>query len=1511
MITVSGNADSGYSVTADLNKLAEGQTLDGSIVSDSGRYLFLELVGEPGTSLTLLGNTYTVAADAESVLVVLPIDYATYIAKGTPLEGTLYDAADQTTRTITVSIADVTISGEDSDFTVEVATDLEYTGYPIDVKDNVTVTNMTTGREFDGFSVSPETVQNAGTYDITVSWSNADQSVNRSYDATLTVAKADMGTALKAAGVEEAYAGTAEEVEKAVKADFDLAKADETTGYGTELVKGKDYTLEVSISGTTGTVTATATDACVNYTGSVTATFDVDSTASIEDALVKFDADGNFFDPVEHPDWGKAYYQNGNPVQAKPTVQLDEATLVENVDYTLSWTTVNGNDTAVGNVTKVTITGTGVYKGSVDAYYTIVAGAAEEDIEVQAAGGKEWTGSAIELEEDEVTVTYKGVTVDPKYWSIDANGYSDNIEVSTEDAPATFTVTFSNVSDSDKSPVAAGTIAKGEFQIVARDLKNVTWAEIDDIAYTGNDVAATVKTAIKGTYGEKKETVNPAQYDVAFKNAAGETVDKVVDAGDYTAVVTAKTGAGYGYTGTVELNFTVAAGKLAVSSVSLEDSSVYDGTAKELVVTTNPTGLELDVDYTVAVTKGGQAVDPETGIVDAGSYTVAVTGIGNWSGTVYKVVEVTAKNMDANDDVYAAEGLVYTGSELDPQIRVYDTAEKQLKEGTDYTVTIKDEAGKTVESIVDAGTYTAVVEYAGNYDGRSTVSVVVAAKAITAADVTATAASDLVFNGQDQQDDVLTVEVAGEEVVYTATFWTDATCVDPFEATEVKSAGDYWAVVTIAEDTNVGENYTVPEGGIELEPIAFSVAPFDLADAVVTGVDATYHAGVVPAEDDVTVENADGVDLKSFVTIKVNDSLTNGNVTITPAEDYESDVVNSKVVEYAHVEDNYITPGDVELSDEAHTYNGKAHEIATITVTNDGETLELDKDYTVTYANNVNAGTATVTVAGKGDYAGTAELTFEIAKATLPVLDLAEGEGVYTAAAQEVSASIEFYEAKLVEGTDYELTYTNGEGEEIAASEIVDVDTYRVTAKGIGNFEGKGTAFYEVTPLAFDKSEAVVELDEATSLGKVGELNAYLIDAENGAEPAVVVTLEGVELVQYDAEDADKAYDYTVAYTGNKTAGIATVTVTLNTADPASEVVKNYAAGEKTVQFRAVGANDLTFGDVFVDDAEWTGEAIQPKVQVDDIAGKTLVEGVDYTVSYQNALGLPVDEVVEVGTYTAVVTGIGAYVGTQSVEFDVTDALFQGLAFEDATVAYDGKAHSVAVSGLPEGATVTYVCGDKTSNEPLEFTMVGEYEVTAHVSAPNYTEGHWAESYIDMATAAGLMNGVGEGLFDPDAQIRRADVATILFRATYPNDVSTTDPSQFAQDGTGFADAVSGAYYTSAINWAKAEGIMTGDENLVRPNDTITRAELGAMVARWAASQGVDTSVYDASLVEKCADVEDIPEWAYTSLAWTASEGILGGNADGDKLVMDPQGTATRAQMAKIIVEAAAVVAGA
>lgn len=197
--------------------------------------------------------------------------------------------------------------------------------------------------------------------------------------------------------------------------------------------------------------------------------------------------------------------------------------------------------------------------------------------------------------------------------------------------------------------------------------------------------------------------------------------------------------------------------------------------------------------------------------------------------------------------------------------------------------------------------------------------------------------------------------------------------------------------------------------------------------------------------------------------------------------------------------------------------------------------------------------------------------------------------------------------------------------------------------------------------------------------------------------------------------------------------------------------------------------------------------------------------------------------------------------------------------------------------------------------------VMGEMERPS-LRFPDVDQNEWYQApvaYIDTVVCAGLMRG-DAGLFRPGDDITRAEVFAVIYRAA---GAGTADEPP-AENTTGFLDAESGQWYTSALNWAASVGIARGDEGLVRPNDTATREEVATIMARYAEYATGAPAAGDAASLRSATDWQTVSDWAIPSMAWANEHDVLTGRKQPDgALLLAPQANATRAEFSKIITE--------
>ena len=245
---------------------------------------------------------------------------------------------------------------------------------------------------------------------------------------------------------------------------------------------------------------------------------------------------------------------------------------------------------------------------------------------------------------------------------------------------------------------------------------------------------------------------------------------------------------------------------------------------------------------------------------------------------------------------------------------------------------------------------------------------------------------------------------------------------------------------------------------------------------------------------------------------------------------------------------------------------------------------------------------------------------------------------------------------------------------------------------------------------------------------------------------------------------------------------------------------------------------------------------------------------------------------------------------TEGERVTITVSPDEAYKLDDLSVTAHGKEVTLTDNGdgtfsftMPSGdvrITATFAEDpDWTPDEPEEpSTDVSEIFIDV---APNA----WYKDAVQYAYDNGLMTGVSDTEFAPEATTTRAMIVSILARL---ENVTTAEAA-------GFADVDDNDWYATAVNWAANVGVVNGyEDNTFKPNTAITREQLAAILMNYAAYKGEDVS-NRADL----GNYTDQPSaWATETMSWAVAEGLISGvTAD----TLQPQGAATRAQVAAIL----------
>lgn len=496
------------------------------------------------------------------------------------------------------------------------------------------------------------------------------------------------------------------------------------------------------------------------------------------------------------------------------------------------------------------------------------------------------------------------------------------------------------------------------------------------------------------------------------------TYSNNINAGVETATVTI-TGKGR-YKGTITKKFTIQPKNINTTTVTLAATSYsYDGTSKTPAPTVKDGDktLVLNRDYTVTYNNN----------IDAGTATITITGKGNYTGTATKTFTITGKNISETTITLAEMSYIYDGTAKTPSVTIKD-GNKTLTLGYDYDV--------WYENNVNAGTATVKIKGFHNYYSDSiTRTFTINPRSISTTTVTLEETS-YVYDGTEKKPAV-TVKIGDKILIlnrdYEVTYSNntnigraiiiitgEGNCAGIISKTfTIEPKNISTATVTLGATSYVYDGtaktptVTVKNGDTTLvlnEDYTISYSNnTNVGTATITITGKGIYTGTVSKTFTITPRNINTATLTLEATSCIYDgtakipvvTVKDGDTRLILNEDYAVNYSNNTNVGTATItivgKGNYIgtleeqfgiTPKNINtatvlLEETSYIYDG-TEKTPTVTVKNGDTTLTLNEDYTIKYTNNTNAGTATIIIIGKGNYAETSNVAFKIEKGNYP-----------------------------------------------------------------------------------------------------------------------------------------------------------------------------------------------------------------------------------------------------------------------------------------------------------------------------------------------------------------------------------------------------------------------------------------------------------------------------------------------------------------------------------------------
>ena len=712
-----------------------------------------------------------------------------------------------------------------------------------------------------------------------------------------------------------------------------------------------------------------------------------------------------------------------------------------------------------------------------------------------------------------------------------------------------------------------------------------------------------------------------------------------------------------------------------ITFVNSEDYTVING-APQCTYNGKEQKPGIQVTYNKKLLNGPDDKDPSYSVeytdnVNAGKATVTITGVGSFSGTKTATFSIQPKDITGEDMVYRdSEGntfkdeqvFAWTKSAVRPAIIVHDMSidadlEQSETETGDYQVKYEDD-NEDYSTQVNAGEVTMTIKGQGNYVGSKTYTYYIGE------DISK---SYTLINGKN------TVSTVYNGLV---------------QAPEEKDITVVWGASSDLTDENNEKRYQ-----IAFYKNDFSKGSQVSASAIVDA--ATYYVAVV------------GVPSKgTYAKSSVENSCA---YTILPRSIAPSYILVSGYNGTYYYTGQPIRPTGITVEDTDLPVANNASQKRTVQ-------LQSGTDYTIDYANETQAGKASIIVQGTGNYTGERVAYFTIISSNAGGNNTWDGSSEGTGSISDGSTTIAASDIQLgYDNSTYECMMYNGY-ERIPTVSIngISANEFIVTAS---NNVRPGVATLTITGRGNNFTGTIIKnYVIKADLASYGNIAAIADQVYTGYQitPHVTVTCGGNVL--------NEGVDYTVSYLNNTTVGKATVM--------ANATSDSYYIGTVTGSFNisnTAGGMEITG---YASSYTYTGYAITPDVVV-TMDGRVLNRGTDYIVNYSNNTN--------VGTATMTVTGIGSFSGTKTINYTIeAKNISNCLTTSVSNYQYTGNTYTPSVTVTDSSTGKTLVAGTDYTITYSNNTNPGTASITVTALSKNYTGSKVIPFKITSAAVSGL-----------------------------------------------------------------------------------------------------------------------------------------------------------------------------
>ena len=709
------------------------------------------------------------------------------------------------------------------------------------------------------------------------------------------------------------------------------------------------------------------------------------------------------------------------------------------------------------------------------------------------------------------------------------------------------------------------------------------------------------------------------------------------------------------------------------------------------------------------------------------------------------------------------------------------------------------------------------------------------------------------------------------------------TTAQPFDAGTYKVTASCESESTIytAEAT-----FTVEPREIEAKDVAFDKELTYTGNELTQTVTVTVNGKTLTVGTDYTVSDLTGTEPGSYP------------VTVAGTGNYTGTVTKSFEIAKAD-----ISSAEITYDAGPYGYTGKEWKPEVAVSFNDAA-LTADTDYTVSYENNINAGTAKIIITGIGDhFTGSTEKTFTINSAEIsgctfaPIADV-----TYNTKAHTPEVTVTFNGSKLTDA-DYTVSYSE---------DCINAGTVTVTVTGKGNFTGTASKTFTINKANLTLSPYTIsKLCTETEATTETLPSDFFLAGETETGFSIALSVRNV-LDIFAKEPEVVSGENKITYQLNGKVGEASYFVTV------TPVSHNYNVGEYDLKIETYDRTDVSGSIEFKDgSAVYTGSGITYERAT--LNGNSFNMTYSYTPTSNGAKldksGLPLT----VGTYTVAVTfNSDASFGYKTATFTITKATptgtpgytkleTSGKTLADAkltvgtirpagTIAWDLPLTTVLEDG--KAYAWTFTPNDTHNYTILTGTLVPYVDdgmdyipgvIGGNTGSFNFHDVSRLDYFYDAvkwAAENGIASGTGRYTFSPNAVCTRAQTVTFLWRAAgSPLPRYRVCP---------FTDVQPSDYYYNAVLWAVEQGITTGlNATTFGPDVTVTRGQVATFLYRAASAAKPNT-------FSPFTDVKTTA-YNYNAILWAYDNRITTGTSD---TTFSPDAYCTRAQIVTFLYRA-------